>query len=299
MSETRRLGRGLEALLGPVSREQAEASGALRELPMASVKPNPYQPRTRMDEGPLDELVASIQASGLLQPVLVRPRDGGYELIAGERRWRAAGRLGWTRIPAVVKDVDDQTLLTLALIENLQRDDLSPIDEAAGYQRLTAEFKLPQGEIARLVGRNRATIANLLRLLQLPAEVQAMVHERALSEGHARALLALAEPEAMIALAHQAVEQGWSVREMEARVRGEGPAPSAAEPQPAPRRARSAVRTVTADVRRVEDALRKHLGTDVRLTTRRRGRGFLTVSYYSNDDLARLLELILGRPFQG
>jgi ParB family chromosome partitioning protein len=299
MSETRRLGRGLEALLGPVSREQAEASGTLRELPMASVKPNPYQPRTRMDEGPLDELVASIQASGLLQPVLVRPRDGGYELIAGERRWRAAGRLGWARIPAVVKDVDDQTLLTLALIENLQRDDLSPIDEAAGYQRLAAEFKLPHGEIARLVGRNRATIANLLRLLQLPAEVQAMVHERALSEGHARALLALAEPEAMIALAHQAVEQGWSVREMEARVRGEGPASSAAEPRQAPRRARPAVRTVTADVRRVEDALRKHLGTDVRLTTRRRGRGFLTLSYYSNDDLARLLELILGRPFQG
>lgn len=299
MSETRRLGRGLEALLGPVSREQAEASGTLRELPMASVKPNPYQPRTRMDEGPLDELVASIQASGLLQPVLVRPRDGGYELIAGERRWRAAGRLGWARIPAVVKDVDDQTLLTLALIENLQRDDLSPIDEAAGYQRLAAEFKLPHGEIARLVGRNRATIANLLRLLQLPAEVQAMVHERALSEGHARALLALAEPEAMIALAHQAVEQGWSVREMEARVRGEGPASSAAELRQAPRRARSAVRTVTADVRRVEDALRQHLGTDVRLTTRRRGRGFLTLSYYSNDDLARLLELILGRPFQG
>ena len=131
MSETRRLGRGLEALLGPTTREQAEATGALRELPMASVRPNPFQPRTRMDEGPLDELVASIQASGLLQPVLVRPRDGGFELIAGERRWRAATRLGWTKIPAVVKDVDDQTLLTLALIENLQRDDLSPIDEAA------------------------------------------------------------------------------------------------------------------------------------------------------------------------
>jgi ParB family chromosome partitioning protein len=299
MSETRRLGRGLEALLGPVSREQAEASGALRELPMTSVKPNPYQPRTRMDEGPLDELVASIQASGLLQPVLVRPRNGGYELIAGERRWRAAGRLGWTRIPAIVKDVDDQTLLTLALIENLQRDDLSPIDEAAGYQRLAAEFKLPQGEIARLVGRNRATVANLLRLLQLPAEVQAMVHERALSEGHARALLGLAEPEAMVALARQAVEEGWSVREMEARVRGDAPASSAAAPEKAPRRARPAARTVTADVRRVEEALRKHLGTDVRLTTRRRGRGFLTLSYYSNDDLARLLELILGRPFQG
>jgi ParB family chromosome partitioning protein len=266
---------------------------------MASVRPNPFQPRTRMDEGPLDELVASIQASGLLQPVLVRPRDGGYELIAGERRWRAATRLGWTKIPAVVKDVDDQTLLTLALIENLQRDDLSPIDEAAGYQRLAAEFKLPHGEIARLVGRNRATVANLLRLLQLPAEVQALLHERKLSEGHARALLSLAEQAEMVTLARQAVEEGWSVREMEARVRGDLPASPTASPPPAPRRARPNTRTVTADVRRVEDALRKHLGTDVRVTTRRRGRGFLTVSYYNNDDLARLLELILGHSFQG
>ena len=299
MSETKRLGRGLEALLGPVSREQAEASGALRELPMASVKPNPYQPRSSMDETQLDELVASIQASGLLQPVVVRPKGNGYELIAGERRWRAAGRLGWAKIPAVIKEVDDQTLLTLALIENLQRDNLSPMDEAAGYQRLGAEFKLPQSEIARVVGRNRATVANLLRLLQLPPEVQALVHERRLSEGHARALLSLAEPAGMIALAHQAVEEGWSVREMEARVRGDAPSASAAAAPEAPRRARPAGRAVTADVKRIEDALRKHLGTDVRVTTRRRGRGFLTLSYYSNDDLARLLELILGRPYQG
>jgi len=296
---TKRLGRGLEALLGPVSREQAEASGSLRELPMTSLKPNPYQPRTTMDETQLDELVASIQVSGLLQPVVVRPKGNGYELIAGERRWRAVGRLGWAKIPAVIRDVDDQTLLTLALIENLQRDNLSPMDEAAGYQRLGSEFKLPQSEIARMVGRNRATVANLLRLLQLPPEVQALVHERQLSEGHARALLALAEPAAMIALARQAVPDGWSVREMEARVRGDAPSVSAAAPAEAPRRARPAVRTVTAEVKRMEDALRKHLGTDVRVTTRRRGRGFLTLSYYSNDDLARLLELILGRPYQG
>ena len=299
MSETKRLGRGLEALLGPVSREQAEASGALRELPTSSVRPNPFQPRTRMDEGPLDDLVASMQASGLLQPVVVRPRDGGYELIAGERRWRAATRLGWSKIPAVVKDVDDQTLLTLALVENLQRDDLSPIDEAAGYQRLGTDFQLPQAEIARLVGRNRATIANLLRLLQLPAEVQALVHEGKLSEGHARPLLGLASADAMIALAHRAVADGWSVREMEARVRGDASPTSEDGATEAPRRARGNGRTVTADAKRIEDALRKHLGTDVRVTTRRRGRGFLTLSYYSNDDLARLLELILGRPFQG
>jgi ParB family chromosome partitioning protein len=297
MTETKRLGRGLEALLGPVSREQAEASGSLRELPISSVRPNPYQPRTEIDEAGLAELAASIESSGLLQPIVVRPRNGSYELIAGERRWRAAGRLGWGKIPAVVRDVDDQTLLTLALVENLQRDDLSPIDEAAGYQRLTAEFHLPQTEIARMVGRNRATVANLLRLLQLPPEVQALLHQRKLSEGHGRALLGLDDAGRMRGLAQQAVEEGWSVREMEARVRGDVSTESPTQDRP--RRARTGPRAVSADVRRVEEALRKHLGTDVRVTTRRRGRGFLTISYYSNDDLARLLELMLGRPFEG
>lgn len=298
MTETKRLGRGLEALLGPISREKAEASGALREVAVESVRPNPFQPRTTMDEAAFIELAASIEASGLLQPIVVRPRNGTYELIAGERRWRAVTHLGWSKIPAVIKDVDDQTLLTLALIENLQRDDLSPIDEATGYQRLAEEFKLPHAEIARIVGRNRSTVANLLRLLQLPGDVRALVHQKSLSEGHARALLALDDSERMIALAREAVEQGWSVREMEARVRGDEPTVAEATTA-APRRARAAPRAVTADAKRVEDALRRRLGTDVRVTTRRRGRGFLTVSYYSNDDLARLLELILGRPFEG
>lgn len=298
MTETKRLGRGLEALLGPITREKAEASGSLRELPVDSVRPNPFQPRTTFDEEAFTELAASIEASGLLQPIIVRPRNGSYELIAGERRWRAVTHLGWPKIPAVIKDVDDQTLLTLALIENLQRDALSPIDEAAGYQRLAAEFKLPHIEIARMVGRNRSTVANLLRLLQLPSEVQAMVHGKSLSEGHARALLGLDDSDRIIAFARDAVEQGWSVREMEARVRGDEP-PVATGTTATPRRARGAPRPVNADAKRVEDALRKHFGTDVRVTTRRRGRGFLTVSYYSNDDLARLLELILGRPFEG
>src|SRR5918992_1997615 len=155
MSETKRLGRGLEALLGSVSKEQAQASGALRELPVSSVQPNPLQPRTRINEADLVELTASIEASGLLQPVVVRPRNGKFELIAGERRWRAIQRLGWAKIPAVGKDADDQTLLTLALIENLQRNDLTAIDEAAGYQRLGEEFKLPQSEIARLRSEER------------------------------------------------------------------------------------------------------------------------------------------------
>jgi ParB family transcriptional regulator, chromosome partitioning protein len=301
MSETKRLGRGLEALLGSVTREQAQASGALRELPVNNVVPNPYQPRTQVDEAALMELTSSIEASGLLQPVVVRPRDGKYELIAGERRWRAVQRLGWTKIPAVVRDVDDPTLLTLALVENLQRDGLTAIDEAAGYQRLGDEFKLPQAEIARLVGRNRSTVANLLRLLKLPDEVKSLVQERKLSEGHARALLSVSQESELVPLANQAVEHGWSVRDLEARTRGESPSSTSVEVTPAtPRPAGRAVQKMAyGDVRRVEDALRKRLGTDVRVTTRRRGRGFISVSYYSNDDLARVLELILGEPFAG
>ena len=295
MTETKRLGRGLEALLGPVSREQAEASGTLRELAVAQVRPNPYQPRTHIDETALAELADSMEASGLLQPVVVRAQGGGYELIAGERRWRAAQRLGWSKIPAVVKDVDDRTLLTLALIENLQRNDLSPIDEAAGYRRLGDEFQLGQAEVARVVGRNRSTVANLLRLLQLPEEVQAMLHDGRLSEGHARALLGVTDAVRQTALAREAVEHGWSVREVEAMVAGQRPR-SAGK---AERRGALGAKGAAADVKRVEDALRKRLGTDVRVTAKRKGRGLVTISYYSNDDLARLLELILGSPFEG
>ncbi len=289
MTETKRLGRGLEALLGPITRQQAEASGSLRELAVTAVQPNPFQPRTRMDEGALADLAASIEASGLLQPVVVRPgpTNGVYELIAGERRWRALQRLGWPTVPAVVKEVDDQTLLTLALVENLQRDDLSPIDEARGYRRLMDEFSLSQVDVARAVGRNRATVANLMRLLKLPEEVQALVHEGKLSEGHARALLMLEQQDAVLRVAKRAVADGWSVREVESRVRGEG------------RGRRREARPLTPEGRRVEEALRRRLGTDVRIQAGRRGRGVLAINYYCNDDLARLLELILGEPFAG
>jgi ParB family transcriptional regulator, chromosome partitioning protein len=302
MSETKRLGRGLEALLGSVSREQAQAAGALRELPVANVLPNPFQPRTHIDEAELGELTASIEASGLLQPIIVRPRNGKYELIAGERRWRAVQNLGWPKIPAVVRDVDDQTLLTLALIENLQRNDLTAMDEAAGYHRLGEEFKLPQAEIARLVGRNRSTVANLVRLLKLPDEIKSLIQERKLSEGHARALLTVSDEAEMVRLAKKAVDQGWSVREIESRSKGDTATPDAAANSVEPatvQRTRTQPKMATAEVRRVEDALRKRLGTDVRVTSRRRGRGFISISYFSNDDLARVLELILGEPFAG
>ncbi|MFZ5624329.1 MAG: ParB/RepB/Spo0J family partition protein [Gemmatimonadota bacterium] len=296
MTETKRLGRGLEALLGkPVTREEAQATGQLRDLPIGAIRPNPFQPRRTFDETALDELARSIEASGLLQPVVVRQQGTSYELIAGERRWRAAQRLDWKTIPAVLRDADDRTLLTLALIENLQRDNLSPIDEALGYQRLLDEFGIPQAELARLVGRDRSTITNLLRLLRLPPDVQAMVHEKKLTEGHARALLALEQPAAIRRLAESAVQEGWSVREVEAKVRGDAVPGQATRP----RRGKAGPHPASAEARRIEDALRKHLGTDVRLTAKRKGRGLLTISYYSNDDLARLLELILGHPFEG
>jgi ParB family chromosome partitioning protein len=298
MTETKRLGRGLEALLGPMTKEDVATSGGLRELPVSAIGPNPYQPRREFDETQLKELADSIEASGLLQPVVVRSRpDGRYELIAGERRWRAVQRLGWKRVPAVVKDVDDRSLLTLALIENLQRDDLSPLDAAHGYQRLMQEFTLPQQEVARLVGKDRSTVSNTLRLLRLPEEVQRLLSERKLSEGHARALLGLQDPREILRLAKECAEAEWSVRDLEARIRGE----QVERPAPPRRTIRrpKLVRNPSADVRLVEDALRKRLQTDVRVTARRRGRGAVTIHYYSNDDLARLLELILGQPFTG
>src|SRR3989475_2557542 len=225
MTETaagrRRLGRGLEALLGP-TREEAEREGSLVELPIQDIKPNPFQPRKTVEPTALEELVSSIKQAGLLQPVVVRRANGGggYELIAGERRLRACQQLGWERIPAVQRDADDRTLLTLALIENLQRDDLSPVDEARGYERLIAEFKLAQQDVADAVGRDRSTVANALRLLNLPEVVLQMLHEAHLSVGHARALLGLEDLRIVTNLAREAVAQDLSVREVEDRVRG-------------------------------------------------------------------------------
>ncbi len=288
----RRLGRGLEALLGP-TRDEAEREGSLVELPVSEIHPNPYQPRRDVDPVALEELKSSIRQAGLLQPVVVRPlpNGGGFELIAGERRLRACQALGWERIPAVKREVDDRTVLTLALIENLQRDDLSPVDEARGYERLIQEFSLTQQDVAAAVGRDRSTVANALRLLRLPEAVLTMLHDGHLSVGHARALLALEDLRLVTNLAREAVAQGWSVREVEDRVRG-GRAP---ERRPRLKRGMAPA----PEVRRVEDALRRRLGTDVRVSLRAKGKGQLHISFYSNDDLARLLELMLGAPFDG
>ncbi|MEX0692229.1 MAG: ParB/RepB/Spo0J family partition protein [Gemmatimonadales bacterium] len=291
--QKRRLGRGLEALLGPVPTvEDARAEGALLEIPLANVRPNPYQPRREFAKDALADLANSLKQSGLLQPIVVR-RDGAgaYELIAGERRTRAAQSLGWKSIGAVVREVDNRTLLTLALVENLQRDQLSAIDEALGYQRLIEEFKLSQGDVAEVVGKSRPAVANAIRLLRLPQAVQDLVHRGELAMGHARALLQQAEPKVMRQMAEQAVREGLSVREMEALARGDR------VPASRPRAPRVA-RKPSPEVRRVEDALRRRLKTDVFVAPRGKG-GRITVNYYSNEDLARLLELVLGEPFDG
>lgn len=285
---TRRLGRGLEALLGPAL-VQGKADAAARQIPLGAIRPNPYQPRHDFPEEALAELTESLRTSGLLQPIVVRPNEGHYEIIAGERRWRAAERLGWKEISAVVREVDDRTLLALALVENLQRDGLSPMDEAHGYARLMSEFRASPADVAEWIGRDRSTVANAVRLLKLPEGVQQMLHDGRLTTGHARALLQLSDQRAIANLARTIVERGLSVREVETLARGD---------RPVARRAVRGRRRALPQVQRVEDALRRKLQTDVYLTQRGKG-GRITINFYSNDDLARLLELVLGEPFAG
>ena len=295
VSKKRRLGRGLEALLGPTTVPDARSAGELKQVPVAAIQPNPFQPRRTFDQAAIDELANSMASSGLLQPVVLRPLEAGsYQLIAGERRWRAALQLAWTEIGAVLRDVDDQTLLTLALVENLQRDALSAIDEAIGYKRLAEDFKISQGEIANLVGKSRSTVANSLRLLNLPLNVQEMVQRGELQMGHARALLQLSDTSAIERLARLVVKLGLSVRETESRARAPGTARRRAQSERATKTA-----STPAEAKRVEDALRKYLKTDVTLTQNASGRGRLAIDFYSNDDLARILELVLGAPFDG
>ncbi len=306
----RRLGRGLEALIAraptraaiveapasvstaaPATAGEAPARSPYRLLPLGKIRPNPLQPRKEFREEDLADLEASLRVSGLLQPVTVRPapRGDGFELIAGERRFRAAQRLGWTEIPAVVRDVDDQMLLSLAMVENLQRADLNPIEEAEGYEQLIREFSLTQQEVADIVGKDRSTVANTLRLLALPASVRRMVWDGALTVGHARALLGLGEPTQMADLAREVVAHSLSVREVEQRVRkaGEGKKSTGAASVPSAQ---------TAALREIEDRLRRKLGTDARVVQAgKSAKGELRIPFYSHEDFERVLELILGR----
>lgn len=286
-----RLGRGLGALLAakPAQQTVGAAHGALLQMPIGQIRPNPFQPRKDFRPEDLAELESSMRTSGLLQPITVRPSPTGhgYELISGERRLRAAQRIGWTDIPAVAKPLDDRAMLTMALVENLQRTDLNPIEEAEGYQRLVQEFALTQQEVAAAVGKDRSTVANMLRLLSLPASVRRLVWEGAISIGHARALLSLGSESEMAELAREIVAAGLSVRDVERRARERGPARKRAKEH-------VASRAVSAEVRRVEDSLRKKLQTDVRVVGGTNGSGEVRIHFYSPDDLDRVLDVILG-----
>ena len=279
-AKKRGLGRGLDALLGQPE-EPAAADGALETLAVSAIQPGRYQPRRHFDDAALDELAASIKPQGLLQPLVVRAvARGRYELIAGERRWRAAQRAGLTELPALVREVPEQTVLALALIENIQREDLSPLEEAQALQRLIEEFGLTHQQTADAVGRSRAAVSNLLRLLELPAPVRALLDARKLEMGHARALATLPDKLA-VRLAEQAAAEGWSVRDLEAAARA-AQTPSAA-PRPAARKARDA------DLAALERELSEHLATRVQVRAGRGGRGRLVLHYHNLDALDGLL----------
>ena len=300
----RRLGRGLEALLS-AQKPRAAASDvpgdshhpatSLQMIRIADIAANHFQPRRIFSEPELAELEASIKASGLLQPITVRARtSGGWELVAGERRLRAAGRLGWTEIPAIVREFDDRAMITLALVENLQRADLNAVEEAEGYQRLIGEFGLTQQQVADAVGKDRTTITNLLRLLALGAPIRRMVEQGHLSAGHARALLVIKDEKRQHELANEAVARQLSVRQLEARTRLAA-GNSAAKGSPAKRiDAASPTQANDPAVRRIEELLRKRLQTDVAVQPLGNERGVLRISFFNHDDLERILDMVLG-----
>ncbi len=302
----RRLGRGLDALLAsrpsttapppaPLSAAapEKETGELLRPIAVGDIRPNPFQPRKEFRPEELTELEASLKTNGLLQAISVRPaaNGNGYELIAGERRLRAATRLGWTEIPAVVKQIDDRALLTLALVENLQRADLNPIEEGEGYQRLATEFSLTQGEVAEIVGKDRSTVANMLRLLNLPNTVRTMLRDGHLSVGHARALLAISSERDMLELAKEIVAKGLTVRDVEQRARNAAPPSSTRAPR---KKSGESGAGLNAELKRLQDELRRHLQTDVTITVGDRERGKIEIAFYSSDDLERVLDLVLA-----
>ena len=284
----RRLGRGLEALLGTGGLASSD-DGALKSIPISQISRNPYQPRQEFNTEELAELQESLKASGLLQPITVRRRPGkdGFELIAGERRLRAATKAGWKEIPAIIKEIDDKTILTLALVENLQRTDLNPIEEGEGYHQLFQDFGLTQQQIAETVGKDRTTIANMLRLLQLPESVRRLLQEGQLTMGHAKVLLGLDDPAKIAGLAREIVNDGLTVREVEQRLR-EVAGTRGGKKSGRPR----AIDRQSPELKRIEDRLRRFLQTDAVIKVGPRNRGTLTIHFYSADDLERLLELL-------
>ncbi len=273
------LGRGLEALLSSGTNVKDDV---LRELNVNQLKPGKYQPRAQMDETSLSELAASIKSQGVMQPILARQLlDGMHEIIAGERRWRAAQLAGLTHVPVLVRSVEDNAALAMALIENIQREDLNPLEEAIGIQRLIDEFDMTHQTAADAVGRSRSAASNLLRLLKLPEQLRAMLMQGQLDMGHARALLPL-EGAQQILLANKIMLEGLSVREAETLVEGERKAPKAKS------------RISDPDTRRVEEGLAQVLGVKVKIKPKKQGGGTLSVDYASNEHLDTLMAKLAG-----
>ena len=298
-AKKRGLGRGLDALLGPkgsmtqvsvAAVAEPQPGEVLRKLPVDQLQPGKYQPRRDMDEGKLAELAESIKAQGIIQPILVRQIEGGkYEIIAGERRWRASRLAGLDVVPAVVRELEDRTVIAMALIENIQREDLNPLEEAEALARLVSEFTLTHAEAAQAVGRSRASVSNLLRLIDLPIGVRVLLETRRLEMGHARALLTLA-PELATKLAEEAAGEGWSVREVEHRAQqfAAGKVPGARKAKPSPT-------APQADIASLETELSESLGTKVAISHGRGGKGKLVIHYTDLDTLEGVLERLRTR----
>ena len=298
-AKKRGLGRGLDALLGPkgsmtqvsvAAVAEPQPGEVLRKLPVDQLQPGKYQPRRDMDEGKLAELAESIKAQGIIQPILVRQIEGGrYEIIAGERRWRASRLAGLDVVPAVVRELEDRTVIAMALIENIQREDLNPLEEAEALARLVSEFTLTHAEAAQAVGRSRASVSNLLRLIDLPIGVRVLLETRRLEMGHARALLTLA-PELATKLAEEAADEGWSVREVEHRAQQ-----FAAGKVPGARKAKPSSTAPQADIASLETELSESLGTKVAISHGRGGKGKLVIHYTDLDTLEGVLERLRTR----
>ena len=288
-----RLGKGLGALLGEYLPEEADARDAgYRVVDVSRISANPLQPRREFTPEQLAELENSIRENGLLQPLVVRPASENapsgaeWELIAGERRWRAVRRLGWPEVPVIVRKIDDRALLVLAIVENVQRADLSPLEEAEAYRRLVDDFGYTQREVADSVGKERSTVTNLLRLLQLPATVQAMVSGGELSMGHARALLGVDDPRRMAEMARHAAREGLSVRAVEEQVRR--------EQKPRKQQKDTPRQSGDAHVRRLERELQRTFGTAAKILVGKGEEGRIELPFYSTEDFERITEILLG-----
>lgn len=277
------LGRGLSALIStaPLPQDNEE----LREIEIDLIRPGEQQPRSSFDEAKLQELAQSIRATGIIQPLLVRRRGGLFELVAGERRWRAAQMAGLSRVPAIVREIPDESLLELALIENIQRQELNAIEEANAYRRLIESLGLTQEEVAQRVGRDRTFITNYLRILKLPNEIQSLLEQEKLTFGHARALLGVADPQLQRRLAQRIHKHNWSVRETENRIRNlNTQQPTAAAPP---------TQQIDPNLRAAETKLRRRLGTQVRIVSPKAGSpGRIEIEFYSADDLNRIYDLL-------